>query len=75
MWEYISEFFRVERDKAKLKEIYDALEISNNAVLKNFDHLNKKDAEMAEKVSNISSDNIFSQQYYLAEWIWIIWHL
>lgn len=55
----ISQFSRVERDKAKLKETYDELEISNNTLLNNFDHLNKKNAEMTATVSIIDSDHVF----------------
>uniref|UniRef100_A0A1I7VA89 CAP-Gly domain-containing protein n=1 Tax=Loa loa TaxID=7209 RepID=A0A1I7VA89_LOALO len=47
-----NELEKVEKRRAKLKEAYDALEISNNALLKNFDHLNKKNAEMTGKIES-----------------------
>ncbi|CAG9533784.1 unnamed protein product [Cercopithifilaria johnstoni] len=47
-----NELGKIEEDKVKLKETYDELEISNNALLKNFDHLNKKNVEMTAKMEN-----------------------
>ncbi|VDK80703.1 unnamed protein product [Litomosoides sigmodontis] len=45
-----NEVKEVEREKAKLKETYNELEMSNNTLLKNFDHLNEKYAEITAKM-------------------------
>ncbi|MCP9258251.1 Restin [Dirofilaria immitis] len=45
-----NELKKVEGSKAKLKETYDSLEISNNALLKNFDQSNKKMLKWLKKL-------------------------